>query len=270
MPTSIRQILPPHTNPAHHFSVKAQPPSAPTSPSTPFAHVVHDHVTAAALFRPPRPRLAVPHAALCTPLHIIGAPQHLRPLRTRIARPCASARFARARRRLCARLCHMVTSAPPRVRIAKPVPSCIRLAPAPSPRSWLRVSMSDHCARALPHAPILRRHAPPISYPRRMPVMRRATTACSVCTLRVHPSLLPAMCGRSFLSSPPSFSLICPFSNPFTSLSRRSTSPAPPPHKLLYLCYFISRGASLPYTIRSARCSPILPPLHVSLSASLL
>ncbi|KAJ7802358.1 hypothetical protein B0H14DRAFT_3884603 [Mycena olivaceomarginata] len=48
----------------------SQPPSAPTwqTPSTPFAHAVHDHVTAAALFRPTRPRPgAPPYARACTP-----------------------------------------------------------------------------------------------------------------------------------------------------------------------------------------------------------
>ncbi|KAJ7858367.1 hypothetical protein B0H14DRAFT_3447289 [Mycena olivaceomarginata] len=46
----------------------------------------------------------------------------------------------------------------------------------------------------------------------------------------------------TFLSSPPPFPLIYPFPNPFASLSRASTSPAPPLHKLLRRRYFISRA----------------------------
>ncbi|KAJ7788350.1 hypothetical protein B0H14DRAFT_3892493 [Mycena olivaceomarginata] len=67
--------------------------------------------------------------------------------------------------------------------------------------------------------------------------MRRAITACSVPTLAstFHPRYVqaPANVSAAFLLSPPPFPLIYPFPNPFASLSRPSTSPAPPPHKLL-------------------------------------
>ncbi|KAJ7355237.1 hypothetical protein DFH08DRAFT_954735 [Mycena albidolilacea] len=190
----------------------SQPPSGPTSqtPSTPFAHAVHDHVTATALFRPPRPHPAALHAALCTRLHIIAAllsPQYLRPLRTRIARPCASARFARRRRRLCTRLCHMVTSPPPRVRIAKPVPSCIRLAPAPSDSASPRLT-TPHMhpqTRPLCFAMLLLSCIPATFTPSArtplctrvrvgMPVLRRVhTTSASLSGSPTHPRCTPTV-----------------------------------------------------------------------------
>ncbi|KAJ7815334.1 hypothetical protein B0H14DRAFT_3746040 [Mycena olivaceomarginata] len=97
--------------------------------------------------------------------------------------------------------------------------------------------------------------------------------AASPPSASTYPSI-PAMCRRptsvsaSFPSSPPPFPLIYLFPNPFASLSRASTSPAPPPHKLLRHRYFVSRGAS-PLHYPFCSFSLIVPPLHISLSASL-
>jgi hypothetical protein len=153
-------------------------------------------------------------------------------------------------------------SAPPALPVLSPSVAPLRPLRAPVPSRALPCA-----ATPVPSRLHLRMLRAPVSVS-----ARRSRSAATTSGPRLFPQAHPRPLRpyrSTFLSSPPPFPLIYPFPNPFASLSRASTSPAPPLHKLLRRRYSISRGASLPYTIHSARCSLILPPLHISRPCSL-